>query len=136
MCIGSEQSFSCPDPTTYCFVNSESTLLLCLPYCDPVLGDCGAGQQCYLSKTAALFCAPANTEPVGLGETCQAPLNCPGAAHCREAAGYCEVAGQSCCVALCDQTAPDCPEGLTCTPLRDPSSVPTGFDHLGHCLPG
>ncbi len=134
MCVGSEASHVCPEPGTQCSFGGEGIPILCIPTCDPLLDDCPDPQRCY-SNFGGFFCGGWDEPAMDLGATCSSSLECDPGVDCREAPGYCDEQSAPCCVAWCDQTTPDCPDGLECTPLEDPTSIPVGFDHLGLCLP-
>ncbi len=134
-CLGPETSPSCEDPTSYCSINGEGVLALCLPRCNPLAPDaCPEGQGCYPIDDQT-FCAPDASGPkLGTAfDECEYTNACDPGLLCADASqvGVCDADDTGCCTPWCDQQAPDCPGATTCQPLPD-GPIP-GFESVGFC---
>jgi hypothetical protein len=56
ICSGSSDDPQCTTPGTTCAIANGGAIAVCMPTCDPLIGDCPAGQGCY-PVGEALACA-------------------------------------------------------------------------------
>ena len=131
MCIGSEAAPACAEPDHYCTIDASGFTPLCLPTCDPLAQDCGAGRGCY-RVDGNYLCAPdASGDGGGLLEPCEYLNACDPGFVC-VTTSVCE--GQpGCCAPFCSLSAPDCPAGRTCVPALEPGTEPIGLSDVGIC---
>ena len=136
LCIGSELSPVCEDPTQICWVNSDGILTLCVDTCAPLAPDCPGTQGCYPADDR-FVCAPEISGDEGaFGERCANINACDAGLACIDGAAVpgCD-AGFGCCSPYCDTTAANaCPgEGQECVPWFDPADAPAGLETTGIC---
>ncbi|MEM7159435.1 MAG: hypothetical protein AAF799_41740 [Myxococcota bacterium] len=137
LCSGSVDSPACEDPNRYCWISADAAVVLCLPLCHPLAGDCPAEQGCY-ANTPGWRCAPSSSSGEGVyGASCEFIDECEPGLVCIQASTVpgCGDSG-GCCSEPCDLDAPDCPhagEGVTCVPWYDPGTAPPGFENVGVC---
>lgn len=105
-----------------------------LPECDPLSPDCEGDELC-VQMDAAFMCVPTveGTEQLGLGEPCAGALSCQLGLACLSLSLTGCTGAPGCCVAFCDLTAPDCPDGLSCVPV-DSDPAPGCYDEVGVCV--
>ncbi len=140
-CEGSEANPVCTDPETTCNILNDGVLILCLPNCDPLLGDCNEGENCY--PTAGVFsCVPDASDRGGAyGDPCQFLNVCDAGLFCSLPAGVPGCTGaEGCCTPYCDVSEPDasasCPGaagGQECVPWYDEAQPPPGYEDVGAC---
>lgn len=134
-CIGSIAEPTCQDPERLCSIGGDATLTLCLPHCDPVdLQTCAEGQACY-GVDGGFTCVPdASGEDLGAFlDPCEYANACDPGLLCRSPSDVPSCGDSSCCVPLCDLTAPDCPDSLVCAPYFAPGHGAPGYEHVGIC---
>jgi hypothetical protein len=139
MCSGSEANPICESTCEYCRLTSAGVLLLCFPYCDPLVQDCGAGEGCYPAGDD-FACAPhVGLKQGAIGDECEFLNVCDPGLACLEGARVpgCEGA-VGCCAPFCDVLAADpCPpllEGTSCVPWFDEGEQPPcGSSIVGIC---
>jgi hypothetical protein len=141
-CTGSAADPVCPDPATGCSVSNEGVLILCLPYCDPLLQDCPEGNACYPEENG-FFCSPDASGPDlgGYGDPCEYLNVCDPGLWCAvpEAVPGCQGAA-GCCSEFCDISDPAGDDqcmgaamGQQCTPYYEEGAAPPGYENVGVC---
>jgi hypothetical protein len=143
-CLGSEGAPICEDPATGCWVPDQGVLILCLPSCDPLVQDCGEGDECGpQGGSAAFVCTPDASGDLGAhGDACEFVNVCDPGLFCAEAAAvFGCMDSNGCCTEFCDLAAVDpnaaCSgalDGETCTAWFDLGHAPPGFASLGACV--
>lgn len=134
-CTGSESEPVCPD-TLSCMDSNDGSIVLCLPVCDPLLGNCEQPDtQCSWSGDDFHCLMPGGGHQAG--EPCQALNACASGLLCGAAeavAPSCDLAAYGCCTPFCDLTAPDCFDpAQACVPWWS-GGAPPGQENLGVCL--
>ena len=112
----------------------SSTLGLCLAACRPLHDDCPVGQGCYPTGNS-LSCMPdVSADGGNAGDGCEFVNVCSAGLACvsPDDVPGCDAAG--CCAPYCDTTRPVCPDGLTCQPWSDDTTLLPGGENLGICL--
>ena len=142
-CTGSEDAPECP-PTDYCMIANEGVLILCLPVCDPLAGDCEGDDICRHQSGLAWICLPPAGDLAGYGEPCTNTFECGAGLHCAssmqmEGIGACSLAEPGCCTNFCDanEAGADCPDaglGQTCELYYTLEEDPFGKETLGTCV--
>ena len=104
--------------------------------CDPLLQSCGDGEGCY-DAGSGFGCQVDESGAGGLhGDECLAANECAPGSVCVVAAavGACDAGVATCCAALCDLSAPECP-GISpvCNAWFTPGSAPIGLEDVGVC---
>lgn len=135
MITGSPVRPICADPMTSGTVSGDGVLNLCLAGCRPLQDDCPAGQGCYPFGDR-FSCAPDTSGEGGnAGDACEFINACSSGLACigADALPDCSLSA-GCCSPYCDTTRPVCPDGLTCEPWSDETTVLPGGDNLGICL--
>lgn len=123
-CVGSEANPVCTNECTSCTINSDGTLILCLPNCDPLAQDCHESQGCY-AVYQTFQCAPdASGDGGAAGTPCQYINVCDPGNHCAPPDQVPGCAGdEGCCTPFCDVDAADPCEallpGTTCQPALE-----------------
>ncbi|MBK8238818.1 MAG: ribulose phosphate epimerase [Deltaproteobacteria bacterium] len=137
-CMGTEAAPVCPDPATGCSITNNGVLILCLPYCDPLLQDCGTEEACY-PEPNGFFCSPdAGGETGGFGDPCEFLNVCDPGLFCADAATVPNCMGSTgCCSEYCDTSDPAATcmgQGQECTPFYDAGQAPPGYENVGICI--
>jgi hypothetical protein len=137
-CEGSEANPVCPDPGTGCSITNEGVLILCLPFCDPLLQDCGETEACY-PEPNGFFCSPDASGEMGLyGDPCEYLNVCDPGLFCADAAAVPNCAGSiGCCSEYCDITDPMAVcmgQGQECTAFYEMGQAPPGYENVGVCV--
>ena len=137
MCLGDGfNQASCLDPDHLCVQANDNVLLVCLPRCDPLLGDCPEGQVCIPSATD-FACAPDASgaggqafTPCAAGNTCDPGLVCADSSH----TALCDPDLPECCLPFCDLDQFDsCPPDTACIPVFDEGGVEPHLLDVGLC---
>lgn len=139
MCIGTESSPTCPAADQACRVNSEGTLALCRPLCDPLTQNCDVGEGCYPVDDAFVCAADGSVDDRGLFEPCESINGCTAGFACvaSDRASACDPDIAGCCVPYCSVANPDCPTGRECAPwYEEAGEGPIGFGDIGVCVDG
>jgi len=137
-CGGSRANPTCADPCTRCHITGDGVLIPCLPTCDPIAQDCGAGQACYpVDDTFA--CAPDASEENGaLGDDCEFINVCDPGLFCANPDSVPDCAGAvGCCAAFCNVSAEDpCAgiPGVECIPWDEQEEPGCVSGVVGGCL--
>jgi hypothetical protein len=137
MCTGTPDLPVCDDPERACAQTNDGTLNVCLPSCDPLVGDCSDGEGCHpLAGDASLpmfVCAPTgNGIETHSGHATQCD---PGTIDIDDRGlSSCARHEDPCCATVCDLDAPTCGDGLTCTPFYDDADLPPDLSDIGVCL--
>ena len=86
-CVGSENNPYCNQPDHFCSIGGEGILALCIPTCNPLLGDCETGEACVPVETG-FVCAPDASGPdAGVaGDPCEFVNACDPGLLCANAA--------------------------------------------------
>jgi hypothetical protein len=137
-CEGSEANPVCPDPGTGCSISNEGTLILCLPYCDPLLQDCSDTEACYPEENG-FFCSPdASGDDGGYGDACEYLNVCDAGLFCADAVVVPDCGSSSgCCSEYCDisDPMPVCMGvGQECTSYYEDNQAPPGYENVGVCV--
>jgi hypothetical protein len=139
MCSGSARNPVCNTPQTACSISNEGVLILCLPICNPLAGECGEGQGCY--DTGDVFqCAPdASGGDTTTGDPCEFLNACSDGYACVNPAVVPDCVGSvGCCTAYCtiDDESP-CVDGQTCIPYYEAGTAPDAcLEDVGICSAG
>ena len=138
-CGGSPEAPTCPEGYD-CAITSSASPIICIPRCDPLADDCGAGQVCVPQTSgngfACVFDASMGQAPYGTPceylNACNSGLFCIEAGLVPEPA--CEAAS-GCCSPVCDLDANlPCPgAGQSCLPWFEEGYAPPGLEHIGVC---
>jgi hypothetical protein len=137
MCLGSESSPLCTDPTLTCVISNEGVLALCLPACDPLAQDCSRGKGCY-SFGDNVACAPDESGDGGaLGEPCVYVNACDPGLVCTSTTAA-ECPSGACCASWCDVGEPEptesCEVGQVCAAVNRNGQGPPELQHVGICV--
>jgi len=136
-CGGFSHDPQCPLGTA-CLVDADWVLHLCLPLCEPLLGDCPMGQACIHNgfQPATFVCMPdLPGVPGALFAGCDR-LGCAPGLFCGDpqAAAECDPELPGCCLPFCDLEAPGCPGAMqTCQPFFGDDPAPPLHKHVGRC---
>lgn len=137
-CAGTPDAPICEDPDTGCSISNDGVLALCLPFCDPLLQDCGEGGGCY-PEAAGFFCSPdaSGAEGGAYGDGCEYLNVCDPGLWCADASAVpgCNAAG--CCSEFCDASDPAAVcmgVGQTCVSFWEEGEAPPGEEDYGLCL--
>lgn len=136
LCEGSEMAPTCAPEATACSISNEGVLNLCLPICNPLAEECGAGQGCF--PVGNVFqCAPvaSGSQP---GEPCEFINACEDGAGCvsPDLVPDCPAGSASCCTAFCELQGDgsECAAGQECVPWFEMGSEPdTCLEDVGVC---
>ena len=136
-CEGSENNPVCDDPDTGCSITNEGVLILCLPYCDPLIQDCADGEACY-PEPNGFFCSPDASGEMGVfGDPCEYLNVCDPGLFCADAVTVPDCAGATgCCSEYCDTSDPmaSCMgSGQECIPFYE-EAPPPGYEDVGVCI--
>jgi hypothetical protein len=136
-CEGSENNPVCPDPDTGCSITNEGVLILCLPYCDPLLQDCSDSEACY-PEPNGFFCSPDASGKMGMyGDPCEYLNVCDPGLFCADAVNVPDCAGAiGCCSEYCDTSDPMAVcmgNGQECLPFYE-DAPPPGYEDVGVCI--
>lgn len=106
------------------------------PSCDPLAPSCSGSTRC-VPNNGSFVCTevPPETNEASVGEPCSGVLDCAEGSVCAAVGVPGCDAGGSCCAAVCDLEAPQCPGGTTCTPYA-PGGSTLCYDHVGVCVIG
>lgn len=125
-CNGSPGAPDCSHVAgTACLVANDGVVAVCVPTCDPLLQDCGAGQACVMTDEAppTFLCVPDASGAQGQAfDPCSYLNDCDPGLACAEpgAAVECDAMADGCCVPYCDPGAPACPgDGQQCLPITE-----------------
>jgi hypothetical protein len=133
-CMGSENNPICADPGHQCTINSEGTLILCIPNCNPLTQDCPVHEGCYEADDS-FRCAPdASGDDMGAtADPCEYVNVCDPGLYCAPADDVPGCASSGCCSSHCNLQAPDCLDGQECLPYFDEGKAPPGYENVGVC---
>lgn len=134
MCMGSEANPVCEDDALSCFQLSGSSVIACVPSCDPLAPECPAAMTCAMglgNDYAPLCISQSLNVPTGTATECEYPLGCGSGFACVAAASVPGCTGESCCTPVCDLETPECPpEQSVC------AQVPSTSAGIGACVIG
>lgn len=134
MCMGSEANPLCEDDALSCFQLSGSSVIACVPSCDPLAPDCPPAMTCAMglgNDYAPLCISQSLNVPTGTGSDCEYPLGCGSGFACVAAQNVPGCTGESCCTPVCDIESPTCPpEQSVC------AQVPSTTAGVGACVIG
>lgn len=105
--------------------------------CDPLVQNCGRGEGCYADGEAFGCQEDASGANGGQADACAADNECTLGLLClnAEVVGSCEDGSAGCCSAVCDLSAPECPNSSpNCIPWYDPGPAPSGLEDVGACV--
>jgi hypothetical protein len=142
-CQGTEANPSCPAGHT-CSIHNAGLLILCLPTCDPLVGDCEPGLACQPSSSwggssNSFVCRP--TQASGqINDACYEQGGCPVGTAC-VTPPLVESCGSGCCLPFCDVNDPDA--DATCSDEHDAGPCmswfmdegPPQYASVGVCAP-
>jgi hypothetical protein len=135
-CSGSAEAPICDNPDEGCSITNDGVLILCLPFCDPLIQDCPEGNACY-PEPNGFFCSPdASGESGVFGDPCEYINVCDPGFWCADATAVPGCAGAiGCCSSYCDVSDPTSTcegDGQECVAWwEDP---PPGEEHFGVCV--
>jgi len=137
-CEGSAESPLCSDPDTGCSISNEGTLILCLPFCDPLLQDCADGNACY-PEAAGFFCSPdaSGEDQGGYGDGCEFLNVCDPGLYCADASSVPGCTAGGCCSEFCDASDPGATcmgVGQSCVAFWEEGKAPPGEEDFGLCV--
>jgi hypothetical protein len=131
-CIG--EDLECP-PGSVCWYH-DGALSFCIPTCDPLAQDCGAGLGCFWANNG--FNCIFTTQDLALGEPCGYINDCAAGLGCLTAEVFPACAGAACCGAWCDVALGDAPceimPGTVCEPFFEDGMAPPGYEQVGVCI--
>jgi hypothetical protein len=136
-CGGSPANPVCDDPGWRCSISHDGTLILCLPFCDPLEQDCPDGAACYGFDTS--FVCLSEGQAGAYGDPCEFANACDPGLACVDASDVPGCTDVGCCSPYCDlsdQTMP-CPgagAGQECVPWFDEGTAPSQYANLGICV--
>lgn len=112
------------------------TWSFCDANCDPLdPSTCDEGQVCAPNSEAWTCLPDASGEAGGHGSPCEFANACDPGHVCVDQMNLPMCAGQGCCAAACDTTAPECPQGLECEPWYEEGTAPSPeLATLGVCI--
>lgn len=143
-CLGSEQAPTCEDPGRACHQGSDGALNLCLPVCDPLAQDCGAGEACYPIGDHWSCGADDSGDAGAYGDPCEFINRCDPWLLCLDPGALppglpCEGAS-GCCTEVCDLADPlgdmqctGAAEGVICQAWYEEGAAPPGYEQVGAC---
>ncbi|MEM6996050.1 MAG: ribulose phosphate epimerase [Myxococcota bacterium] len=138
-CEGAAENPICSDPGTGCSTSNDGVLILCLPFCDPLLQDCSEGNACY-PEAVGFICSPDASGPdLGVyGDPCAFLNACDAGLWCSAAENVPGCSDAACCNAFCDVAEGDtaCPDmagGQMCLPFWAKGESPPGEEDYGVC---
>jgi hypothetical protein len=115
-----------------CLIDGEGSVNLCTSSCNPLLQDCSPGFACHWNSLD--FSCTATTEEIALGEPCDALNDCALGLACLPGGVMPDCAGDSCCGAYCDLSAPMCEQmGTECASFFE-GMPPVGDEDVGICV--
>lgn len=136
-CTGSTDDPMCePDADYQCVIgNGYPGPALCVPKCDPLQQDCGAGLSCHW--LGYFFGCTALEGEGGPGEACAGGGECSAGQVCMDGEWLPDCAG-SCCTPYCalslgDEACAVLP-GTSCVPFFEQGMAPAGYEDIGACL--
>ncbi len=139
-CEGDANNPVCSDPDTGCSTSNDGVLILCLPFCDPLIQDCGEGEACY-PEAIGFICSPDASGPdLGTyGDACEFLNVCDPGLYCADASGVPGCESAACCSSFCDieegdGTCPGAAEGQMCVPFWAEGESPPGEESYGLCF--
>lgn len=139
LCDGPQQNPSCPDPTAPCaYLGESAPFMLCLPYCDPLVQDCGDEFGCYPMEQG-FYCAwDGSSDGGAAGDPCESLNGCDPGLFCASSGAIPGCRGQGCCSPFCDTSdeEPLCPAGLECVAWYEDGQAVPGFELVGGCMEG
>jgi hypothetical protein len=132
-CAGTPDDPSCA-PDSSCLLANEASIALCLPSCDPLTQDCGAGLGCLWGSHG--FVCTSLTQSVAAGQPCTFTNDCAAGLGCFDAELIPACAGVACCAAYCSVDDPDaCPDlDLACGAFFGEGQAQPGLESLGVCV--
>ncbi|MFV8749928.1 ribulose phosphate epimerase [Nannocystaceae bacterium ST9] len=138
MCAGSIEQPICPDGSE-CLIQSDGSLNLCLPLCNPLeLDACPNGQGCYLANGESFACFVTAPDTAPIGGECGYVNDCEPGSFCADAMVVpgCE-ANVGCCAGFCSLAIGDADcaaqPGTNCAPFYE-AEPPAGYEDLGACV--
>lgn len=135
-CGGTIEQPTCEGANQTCAVYNEGVLMVCLPICDPLLGECAEGEACIPNTSGAFNCVfDASGESGAFGDPCEAANGCDPGLFCANAAtvpGCTDSLG--CCSEFCPVDTGTCMgTGQTCQPAFEEGDAPPGLENVGVC---
>lgn len=122
-CTGTPDDPQCEDLDETCSITNDGVLALCLPQCDPLLGNCAGDTVCVPTPSDEFTCVPQGVSGCPSGMVDVPPEFVAGC-----------VAGEACCTPYCDTSeGTNCEPETECVPffLDEP---PVGHENLGVCV--
>jgi hypothetical protein len=134
-CMGSPEDPICP-VGSFCSLNGDGTIVLCLSTCDPLLQDCADGMGCYWGSDK-FVCAFTNMD-LPPGAACSFINDCDRGLMCVPAEVIPDCLGASCCTPFCElmlgDAQCDAVPGTSCVPFWEEGFAPEGYEQLGICV--
>jgi hypothetical protein len=136
MCSGPAAAPVCDTPATTCVITNNGVLALCRPLCNPLAGECPAGQGCYAAAGVPVCASDASNDTGASGDPCQFINACDDGNMCAAPDAVPDCAGAGCCTPFCavgDDSA--CLPGQTCQPFYAEGEAPLEcVELLGVCM--
>ena len=134
-CTGTHDDPTCDDGQI-CLISSESTIVLCVPMCDPLAQDCGPGLGCYWTNSN--FQCVFTTQDLPVGAPCGYINDCEPGHMCVDGLLLPDCMGAACCTNYCDvELGPeqcDALPGTACVWFwQDVGEAPPGYENIGVC---
>ena len=130
-------SITCVDPTSSCSICQACAVGVCLPSCDPLLGECSAGNVCVFTGPGFSCVLDGSGDGGQVHDPCEFINACDDGLACIPpgAAVECDPMSGGCCQPHCDLTLPNpCTgAGQICSPWHEPGQAPPGEEHIGVC---
>jgi hypothetical protein len=133
-CMGTQDAPECPGED-FCLASDFNFLVVCVPDCDPLLQDCGAGQGCFWADFG--FTCVFNGGEIPTGEPCGFINDCAPGNACADMALLPDCMGSRCCTEFCDLELADvqCSDPATvCMPFFEEGQAPAADEDVGFCI--
>lgn len=131
-CGGTPDDPICP-PSTSCLIVNDGSITLCIPTCDPLIQDCGAGLACFWAANS--FNCIFTTQDIPVGEPCGYINDCQAGLICLDATVLPSCNGAACCGEFCEIPDGTCSTpGTECIEFFEMGMAPPGYETVGVCI--
>ena len=135
-CTGTLDAPMCP--TTFCSLNSDGTIALCFPGCDPLIQDCPGDDLCLPDADDFICVLDASGDQGQMNDPCGFPNACDKGHLClapADVSAACDPQADGCCTPFCELPDGPCPNpDQECTPWYEPmQQIPPGNESIGVC---
>ena len=133
-CAGSLKEPICPRGSV-CHIHGDGPLILCEPFCDPLLQDCPGDHLCLPAGGYWGCVLDASGEEGQYGDPCEDANACDPGLLCLNPEYVPDCNAGGCCSPFCDtDEANTCPGGgQVCVPFYDEGQAPKGLETIGFC---